>query len=214
MAPRLKSVSGASDIALVLTIAVTLCVAIPLAIYLSTVSSRFARETRIVRPDGTYTLNEVLVYVITWILLAIISVAATLHVRKILIDSAANEHRRRANDIGIVIGLVLIVMLFKQPFLDRLFGQTSAGAILQTLLFGGGVAAGWIIWYLQELKKYGEFFEVLLYTLVVGCCWYARLTPSDEVQLTAVAFLLGSLFRVARDLMDRANQGSMATHAA
>jgi hypothetical protein len=35
-------------------------------------------------------------------------------------------------------------------------------------------------------------------------CWYARLTAPEEIQLTAVAFLLGSLFHIAKDYLDQA----------
>ena len=114
--------------------------------------------------------------------------------------------RRRAGYIAIMIGLVLTIFLFKQPFLEQLFGGKSTAYWLKVLLFGGGAAGGWVVWYLRELQHYGEFFNVFLMTAVTGFCWYARLTAPEEVQLTAVAFLLGSLFKIAKDSLDRAVQ--------
>jgi hypothetical protein len=57
------------------------------------------------------------------------------------------------------------------------------------------------------VKEYGEFFHVLLLALITGFCWYARLTAPEDVQLVAVAFLLGSLFKIAKDYLDLAVKG-------
>ena len=96
----------------------------------------------------------------------------------------------------------MIIFLFKQPYLDELFKNQSTDFWLRSILFTGGATSGWIVWYLRQIKKYGEFFNVFLFTTVTGFCWYARLTAPEEVQLTAVAFILGSLFKIAKDYMD------------
>jgi hypothetical protein len=154
-----------------------------------------------------------ILYLASWVVLLAISVLASFQVREVLKDSEANRYRLRANYIAILIGLVLVVMVFKQPFLDRLFANQTAGGVLKTVLFGGALAGGWVVWYLKHLAKYGEFFHVLLFTIVIGFCWYARLTAPEEVQLTAVAFLLGSLLRLAKDYLDAAANPSQTPAA-
>jgi hypothetical protein len=180
--------------------------AIWLATFLTVVSYNYAAKisaTISVRPTPVGAENVAL-YIASWAVLILITWVATLHIKGILVASANNHFRQRANQIALIIGLVLTIMLFKQPYLERLFGSQSAGDMLKFLLFGGGVAAGWLVWYLQQVKTYGEFFNVLLFAVIVGCCWYARLTAPEEVQVTAVAFLLGSLFHIARDYLDKA----------
>jgi hypothetical protein len=149
--------------------------------------------------------NETVIYAVSWLVLLVISFAAVIQIKEILESRRANLHRRRANQIAIMIGLVAVVLLFKQPYLNELFQGQDAGKITKGLLLGGGLASGWLIWYLKQVKAYGEFFHLFLLTVIVGFCWYARLTGPEEVQLTAVAFLLGSLFRIAKDYLDLAN---------
>jgi Na+/proline symporter len=149
-------------------------------------------------------LNEIVIYAVSWVVLLIISFAAMSQIREILRLRSENPLRRRADQIAIIAGLVLVIFLFKQPYLDALFkGQNTKGWV-QAVLLGGGGVSGRLVWYLRQLKKYGEFFNIFLMTEVVGLSWYARLTAPEQVQLTAVEFLLGSLFRVAKDYMDAA----------
>lgn len=152
--------------------------------------------------------NEIVTYLVSWIVLLLISFAGSHQIKEIL-DGCTNDRLlRRANQIAIMIALVLVIFLFKQPYLELLFGEQGTGAWLKAVLFGGGAISGWLIWYLKQIEKYGEFFHVFLLTIVIGFSWYARLTAPDEVQLTAVAFLLGSLFRIAKDYMDEAHAQS------
>jgi hypothetical protein len=82
--------------------------------------------------------------------------------------------------------------------------EEDMNQVLGAIVFATGAASGWVVWYLKEIKRYGDFFYVLLLTITIGLCWYARLTAPEPVQITAVAFVLGSLFRIARDYMDAA----------
>ena len=117
----------------------------------------------------------------------------------------------RALRIAIIIGLSAVVFLFKQPFLDKLFSkQTNPDYMLKSILLSGATGTGWVVWYLKTLKRYGDFFYVLLLTLTVGFCWYARLTAPEDIQLTAFCFLVSSLFRLAKDMMDEAKPESMS----
>lgn len=143
-------------------------------------------------------------YVVSWLILLFISCLASYQVREIMRARSNDQPRRRANLIAIMIALVLIVFLFKQPFLDKLFAGQNPGTLAEVLLFAGGTGGGWLVWYLGQVRKYGEFFNIFLLTAVTGFCWYARLTAPEEVQLTAVAFLLGSLFHIAKDYLDQA----------
>jgi hypothetical protein len=153
--------------------------------------------------------NEIVIYIASWILLLIISALSTFQLREIMQACAHNVFRKRANFIAIMIGLVLTIFLFKQPFLEQLFAGYTTSGIIKIILFAGGVGSGWLAWYLKHLRKYGEFFNVLLLTIIVGFCWYARLTAPEQIQLTAVAFLLGSLFHVAKDYLDKAIEVEM-----
>lgn len=150
--------------------------------------------------------NQILIYIASWVALLAISVLASMQIREIINKSSYNVFRRRANVIAIMIGLVLTIFLFKQPYLEQLFASYSPEGVLKIILFTGGVGSGWIVWYLKHLKKYGDFFNVFLHTIIIGFCWYARLTAPEQVQLTAVAFLLGSLFHIAKDYLDRADK--------
>lgn len=149
--------------------------------------------------------NEIVIYVVSWIILIIISALSSLQIRDIIRQSK-NVLIMRANYIAVIIALVLIIFLFKQSFLDRLFAVGDTKFWVESILFTAGAGTGWVVWYLRQLKNYGEFFNVFLFATVVGLCWYARLTAPEEIQLTAVAFLLGSLFRVAKDYIDQAHE--------
>ena len=148
--------------------------------------------------------NELIIYITSWIILLILSILATLQIREI-VNASSNRYRRRANFIAIMIGLVLAIFLFKQPYLEQLFSGYTTGGLIKAILFTSGMGSGWLVWYLKHLKKYGEFFNVFLHTMIIGFCWYARLTAPEQLQLTAVAFLLGSLFHIAKDYLDKAD---------
>lgn len=154
---------------------------------------------------STAAFREAGLYVASWIILLGISWLAGVQVREVLLSHPDDPYRTRANYIAVIIGLVLTIFLFKQPLLERIFAGQTSGGLLKTFLFGGGLATGWLVWYLRHLRKYGEFFHVLLFTVIIGFCWYARLTGPEEVQITAVAFLLGSLVRLAKDYLDAAS---------
>jgi len=149
--------------------------------------------------------NEVITYIVSWIVLLLLSFAASVQIREIFISRASDLKRRRANQIAIMIAMVLIIVLFKQSSLNQLFENQVTNFRMNALLFGCGVTSGWAVWYLKQLEKYGEFFHVFLLASVVGICWYARLTAPKEVQLTVAAFLLGSLCKVAKDYIDEAD---------
>ncbi len=153
---------------------------------------------------ATFHNRDGVLYVASWIVLLAISTLATHQVRELIRQSAHNAFKARANVIAVIIGLVLVIVLFKQPFLEQVFAKRTASGLLQSILIGGGITSGWLVWYLRQLSRYGEFFHVLLFTIIVGFCWYARLTAPEQVQTTAVAFLLGSLGRLAKDYLDKA----------
>ena len=143
-----------------------------------------------------------IVLVVSWFLVFLISVLAGSEIRDVLESSRPRRRLFRANLIALMISLVMIVILFQQPYLNRIFGSAGIGFWLGIILFGGGSAVGWLVWYLRIINRYGEFCYVLLLGFVVGLCWYARLSAPEEIQITAVAFVLGSLFRIAKDYMD------------
>ena len=146
--------------------------------------------------------NELIIYLVSWIILLIISFMSSLSIREILQECDQDRYRKRANYIAIMIGLVLIIFLFKQPYLNLLFEGKDTTFWLKSVLFLGSASSGWVIWYLKQIRNYGEFFNIFLLTTITGFCWYARLTAPEQIQLTAVAFLLGSLFRVAQDYLN------------
>lgn len=150
-------------------------------------------------------MREAALYVASWILLGVISWMATLQVVEILREHRQEVARTRANYIAVIIGLVFTLFLFRQPFLERLLEGHTPNSVLNAILFGGGVSVGWLVWYLRQLSKYGEFFYVFLFTMIVGFCWYARLTKPEEIQITAIALLVGSLIRLAKDYLDAAS---------
>ena len=145
--------------------------------------------------------NNTLIVITTWLILLIITGLATNLIIEVLNIRKSDTNRLRANYIAIIIGLVLTVILFIQPYLDLVFDNKTPAFWINVLVFGGGAGVGWAIWYLKYLKNYGEFFYILLLTSVTGLCWYARLAAPKEVQLTAVAFLLGSLFNAYTDVV-------------
>lgn len=112
-----------------------------------------------------------------------------------------------------MIGLICVALLFKERFLDQLFIGQDVHSVVKVLLFGGAAAGGWFAWYLKQLKEYGEFFEVFLLTFVSGFAWYARFSPSDEVQWVAVAFVLSPLFRIGKDYIDSDRADAQAVAA-
>jgi hypothetical protein len=159
---------------------------------------------KIINWISTYELNDVIIYMVSWILLLAISISAAWEIQHTLGSASQNYRRRRALAISLIISLVPTVILFKQPYLDAVFGGEDMNQVLGAIVFATGAASGWVVWYLKEIKRYGDFFYVLLLTITIGLCWYARLTAPEPVQITAVAFVLGSLFRIARDYMDAA----------
>ena len=140
---------------------------------------------------------------VIWILLFLISTLGTIRVRTILREQK-NEYQKKANYISVIIGLVAVVILFMQPYLDLLFGDYDAGKLLMFVFFGVGSVSGWVVWFLKEVKKYGEFFHIFLFIVAIGLSWYARVSAPEEVQTIAIGFILGSLFRIAKDYMDLA----------
>jgi hypothetical protein len=147
--------------------------------------------------------DAILVYLVSWVLLLFLSVAAIFQIKEILEECGDDFHRRRANQIAIMIATVAVIFLFKQPYLDLLFPNAEVGSLLGAMLFGGAAVSGWYVWYLKRIQTYGEFFHVFLLASVTGFSWYARLTAPEPVQLVAVAFILGSLFRIAKDYLDQ-----------
>ena len=145
--------------------------------------------------------TTLIINLIIWVLLLLISIICITAIREKFID--ANKNQINAFKIAIVIGIYLVILLFVQPYLNKLFGDVDSGFILQSTLFTGGAVTGWMVWYLNQLKKQGDFFYILLMTIVAGLSWYARLTDPEEVKLTASAFVLGSLFRVAMDILKK-----------
>lgn len=150
--------------------------------------------------------TAVIVFIVTSFLLVVISYGAFRQVQEIRNHSGRNIYIRRSHDIAILIGIALVVFLFKQSFLNEFFGDTDASAFLKSILIGGGAAAGWSMWYVRQLEKYGEFFHILLLVVAIGFSWYARLTAPEEVQLSALVFILASLLRVGIDYVNMANK--------
>lgn len=145
-------------------------------------------------------------YIASWFAIGILSFAACQQIKEIMHNRRGNLYLTRANQIAMMIGLVLIIFLFKQPYLTELFKDSSPDAMAKIFLLGGSASTGWLVWYLKNLKLYGEFFHVLLLTLIIGFCLYARLTNVEQVQLTAAAFLTGSLFHLAKSYIEEANK--------
>ncbi len=160
--------------------------------------------TPITLADGTFSKEDVIADVVSWIILCAVNIGAVHQISEIIRERGSKifGKGRRANEIAIVVGLILLVFIFKQPYLDKIFGDYSSPFWVQSSLFVGGMIAGWIVWSLKHIARYGEFFDVLLLTLISGLCWYARLTAPEEIHLAIAAFLLGSLLRVARDYLD------------
>ena len=61
----------------------------------------------------TNTRNEILIYVVSWLILSFISVSATLQIREVLRHRADDTLRRRANQIAIIAALVVIAVAEK-----------------------------------------------------------------------------------------------------
>lgn len=155
------------------------------------------KESQIKEPE-----NDIPLYAASFFVLLAISFISMFQLKEILEESKPSRNRWRANFIAVIIGLAIIVMLFKQSFLEQLFGSFSTKDWLRAILGIGSITIGWLAWYLKQIKSYGEFFHILLLAVTIGLCWYARLTDIEEVQLTAVCFLLGSLFHIAKDYLD------------
>jgi hypothetical protein len=77
---------------------------------------------KIINWISTYELNDVIIYMVSWILLLAISISAAWEIQHTLGSASQNYRRRRALAISLIIGLVLTVILFKQPYLDAVFG--------------------------------------------------------------------------------------------
>jgi len=157
-------------------------------------------------PKPTST-QEIVVYVITWLLLLAISYGAIIQIKEILGSGSENKLKRRACQIAIMVGLVLIVVLFKQPYLHFLFSDEKSDVVLRILLFSSSAVAGWTIWSLRNIRKYGEFFHVLLLTLVAGMSWYARLIAPSDIQIATAALVTSCFLRLAKDYLDAAAEG-------
>ena len=149
--------------------------------------------------------NQTIVLIISWVALLIISYASTRQIVEI-IRASKNKFQKRAFFIAIMVGLVGAIIIFRQNFLDSVFPANDSSKTLKTVLFISSFVLGWVLWYLKHLKKYGEFFAVLLFTTVTGLSWYARLTSPDEIKLAVVALLLGLLLHIAKGYLDIADE--------
>ena len=180
---------------------ITICViAIPFLYYFHEDVRKVVFGGQIHRPS-----NQTVVLIISWVALLIISYASTRQIVEI-ISASKNKFQKRAFFIAIMVGLVGAIIIFRQSFLDSLFPDSDSSKTLKTVLFIGSFLLGWVVWYLKRLKKYGEFFAVLLFTTVTGLSWYARLTSPDEVKLAVVALLLGLLLHIAKGYLDIADE--------
>lgn len=151
-----------------------------------------------------YRTKESVIYAISWLILFAISCFTVSQIKSILQDEK-NKLKIRSYQLAIIMGFIVVIFLFKQPILEEILGNQKRGLMIRSFIFAGGSASGWMIWYLRQLKRYGEFFNIFLLTVATGFCWYARLTDIQDVQLTAVAFLLGSFFHIAKHNLDMAD---------
>jgi len=142
--------------------------------------------------------KDSVLYLASVILIAFISIVASREINFVLKRFKNDSEKRGALILCIIIGLGIIVLLFKQPYLDMLFPNEQTKTWLKPLLFGAGGGCGWVVWYLNQLKQYGELFYVILLTVVSGLCWYARLTAPEEVQVYAFTFVLISCLHLAK----------------
>lgn len=157
--------------------------------------------------------NDAVAYGISLVILLMITYFSFQMTKEIIEQRKEDELRKRADQIALIIGLISIFALFKQPYLDALFKDMDASTMLGTLLGVGGAGAGWLVWYLKQLEKYGELFHIFLLVMVAGFGWYARLTTSDQIQVICTAFVVGSFFHLAKDYMDQAHARDNATSA-
>lgn len=97
-------------------------------------------------------------------------------------------------------------LLFRQASLPKWLQGAGGGSLVDVGVFGTGAGLGWTVWFLRCVKTYGSFFHLLLLIITVGVSWYARLMDLGPVQIGVMGFLLGSLFRLAKDLLDRAGR--------
>jgi len=148
-------------------------------------------------------IKNSILYIASIILIIFISIVATKEVKVILKRYKKDHEKHGALILSVIIGLGMIVLLFKQPYLDMLFPKDQANKWLKPLMFGVGGGCGWVVWYLKQLKEYGELFYVILLTVISGLCWYARLTAPEEVQVYAFAFVLISCLHLAKQKWKR-----------
>lgn len=161
----------------------------------------------------TSALNDIVAYCVSLVVLGLITYFSYQMTSEILESRKNDDLRKKADQIAVMVGLISVFALFKQPYLELLFKDMELSGVLSTLLGIGGVGTGWLVWYLKQLDKYGELFHVFLLVIVAGFGWYARLTSSDEVQTICTAFVVGSFFHLAKDYIDRAHLRDSQTTA-
>src|SRR4051794_20379648 len=125
-------------------------VAIPLCILALVVailiSANWDAITTTAKSFSGGTKDDIITYIVSWVLLLVLSFASSLQLKEILESRLNDRPRLRANQIAIMIALVLIIFLFKQPFLNELFSGKDSSAMLKGLLIGGGITSSWLVW--------------------------------------------------------------------
>ena len=157
---------------------------------------------------GLYSsLVSTIPFIIAWIMVWGVTMLAFLQVKEIL--EFNNYLELKANVIAIMIGLALTVTLFKHPFFNTFSHGDNLFFLFKFILYAASAVVGWMAWNLKDLEKYGDFHQVFLSTTLAGVSWYVKIGDAiSTVQTTAILFLLGSLFRLAKDYLDQeAKQG-------
>jgi hypothetical protein len=113
------------------------------------------------------------------------------------------DNERKASFIAVLIGLMLTIFFFWQPILKSLFENYTSKDFMTYIFIGSSGAVGWIVWYLAYLKKYGDFFYILLLTSSAGFCWYSRINGTSQIEMTAFSFVSFSLAHIAFMYIER-----------
>jgi uncharacterized membrane protein len=147
------------------------------------------------------------VFIVTWVALVGVSFLSGKLIREIF-SEYQNRRSQRALWIAVILGLIVTVGFFKQPFTEQLQQWESGLSYTNhAILVAVGFAFGWIIWWLSYLKKYGDFLQVFLLVCLIGLSWYARLAAPKLIQVFAVAFIAASLLSFAKQFIDADTDG-------
>ena len=146
--------------------------------------------------------TNLFVFIVTWAVLVGVSFLSGKLIREIF-DEYQHRRSQRALWIALILGLIVTVGLFKQPYTEQLVKwESGLSYTIHAILVVAGFAVGWIIWWLSYLRKYGDFLQVFLLVCLIGLSWYARLAAPKLIQVFAAAFIAASLLSFAKQFID------------